>query len=96
LKLRDPACPYCPGIAFGQKSHLTMHIDVVHLKLRGHACLYCPGVAFGTKSDLTRHSKCGALLKIPRRMQKGNKWYAGKLSDRTVILIDEQIWIMLE
>ena len=46
LKLREHACPYCPGVAFGKKQNLLTHIDVVHLKLRDHACPYCPGVAF--------------------------------------------------
>jgi hypothetical protein len=67
LERREHACPYCPGIAFQTKQHLTRHIDVgrkdaltthidtVHLKLREHACPYCPGVAFGTSGNLTKH-----------------------------------------
>jgi len=45
--------------AFGYKSHLNTHINLVHLKLREHACPYCPGVAYQvdhqTKGRLTRH-----------------------------------------
>ena len=33
LKLRDHACSYCPGVAFGKKGSLTKHINHVHLKL---------------------------------------------------------------
>ena len=68
-KVRDHACPYCPGVAFGAKSSLTRHIDTVHLKLRDHACSYCPGVAFGEKGTLTRHIN-EVHLKIPRRRNK--------------------------
>jgi hypothetical protein len=28
------ACPYCPGVAFGEKSTLTGHINTVHLKIK--------------------------------------------------------------
>ena len=69
MKLRDHACPYCPGVAFGTKGTLTTHINVVHLKLRDHACPYCPGVAFGEKGTLTRHIN-EVHLKIPRRRNK--------------------------
>jgi hypothetical protein len=27
------ACPYYPGVAFGEKGSLTKHVDHVHLKL---------------------------------------------------------------
>jgi hypothetical protein len=47
--------PYCPGVAFGQKSTLKTHIETVHEKCRDHACPYCPGVAFGAKSTLAIH-----------------------------------------
>ena len=47
--------PYCDGVAFGEKSNLTRHLDTVHLERREHTCRYCPGVAFGQKSDLTKH-----------------------------------------
>jgi len=47
LKLREHACPYCKGVAFGGKSNLTVHLDTVHLERREHACPYCKGVAFG-------------------------------------------------
>ena len=53
LKRRDYACPYCPGVAFGQKSTLK----TVHETRRDHACPYCKGAAFKTKSHLTRHMK---------------------------------------
>ena len=33
LKLREHACPYCPGVAFGEKGTLTRHINHVHLKI---------------------------------------------------------------
>ena len=33
LKLREHACPYCPGVAFGDKSSLTKHVNHVHLKI---------------------------------------------------------------
>jgi len=49
------ACPYCPGVAFGTKSSLTQHVNLVHLKLREHACPYCPDVAYQTKTHLKRH-----------------------------------------
>ena len=55
LKLREHACPYCPGVGYQTNQHLTRHIDLVHLKLREHACPYCPGVAFQTKSHLKTH-----------------------------------------
>jgi len=29
-KRRDHACPYCPGVAFGQKSNLTRHLGTAH------------------------------------------------------------------
>ena len=42
LKLRDHACPYCKGVAFGQKrslafgtaSTLKKHISAIHLKTK--------------------------------------------------------------
>ena len=52
LKLREHACPYCPGIAYQTKSDLKTHVNLVHLKLREHACPYCPGVAYQTNSSL--------------------------------------------
>jgi len=55
LKLREHACPYCPGVAYQTKSHLTRHIETVHEKRRDHACPYCPGVAYQTKSTLKTH-----------------------------------------
>ena len=51
-KRRDHACPYCKGIAFGEKGTLTKHIKIVHEKRRDHACGYCKGIAFGTASTL--------------------------------------------
>ena len=65
MKLRDHACHYCPGVAFGQKNSLTTHIDTVHLERRDHACPDCPGVAFGQKCNLAHHSN-HVHLKIPR------------------------------
>ena len=41
------ACPYCEGVAFGTKRHLTVHLDTVHLELQEHKCPYCKGGAFG-------------------------------------------------
>jgi hypothetical protein len=56
LKLREHACPYCPGIAYQTKSSLKTHIETVHEKRRDHACPHCPS-AFGAKSTLTTHIK---------------------------------------
>jgi hypothetical protein len=39
LKLREHACPYCPGVAYQTKSTLKRHIETVHEKRRDHACL---------------------------------------------------------
>ena len=55
MKLREHACPYCPGVAYQTKSVLTRHIETVHEKRRDHACPYCPGVAFGEKGHLKTH-----------------------------------------
>ena len=33
-KRRDHACPYCKGVAFGQKSTLKAHISAIHLKIK--------------------------------------------------------------
>jgi len=33
LKLREHKCPYCPGVAFREKSHLTTHTNHVHKKI---------------------------------------------------------------
>ena len=62
---RDHACPYCPGVAFGQKSTLKTHIETVHEKRRDHVCGYCKGVAFGTASTLKAHISA-IHLKIKR------------------------------
>ena len=40
LKLREHACPYCPGVAYQTKSDLTKHVNLVHLKMREHARPY--------------------------------------------------------
>ena len=72
LKLRDHACPYCPGVAFGQKGHLTVHLDTMHLERREHACPYCPSVAFGAKGSLTKHID-HVHLKLPRRRRSVKK-----------------------
>jgi hypothetical protein len=34
-KVRDHACPNCPGVAFGEKGNLTLtaHINEVHSKI---------------------------------------------------------------
>ena len=40
LKLREHACPYCPGVAYQTKSVLERHIETVHEKRRDHACGY--------------------------------------------------------
>ena len=68
MKLREHACPYCPGVAFGTSSTLTRHIDTVHLKRRDHACPYCPGVAFGAKGTLKAHISA-IHLKIKRSVK---------------------------
>ena len=65
LKLREHACPYCPGVAYQTKSYLKTHIKVVHEKRRDHVCGYCKGVAFGTASQLKRHVSA-VHLKIKR------------------------------
>ena len=33
-KRRDHACPYCPGVAFGEKGTLKAHISAIHLKIK--------------------------------------------------------------
>jgi len=34
-KLRDHACPYCPGVGFGAKNSLTKkHVNEVRLKIK--------------------------------------------------------------
>ena len=33
-KRRDHACPYCPGVAFGEKGNLKAHISAIHLKIK--------------------------------------------------------------
>jgi hypothetical protein len=43
-KRRDHACPYCKGVAFGEKGTLKMHIETLHEKRRDHACGFCKGV----------------------------------------------------
>jgi len=55
LKLREHACPYCPGVAYQTKSVLTRHIETVHEKRRDHVCGYCKGVAFGRAGTLKKH-----------------------------------------
>ena len=67
LKLREHACPYCPGVAFQTKSTLKRHIETVHEKRRDHACPYCKGVAFGRASHLKRHISA-VHLKIKRKV----------------------------
>ena len=51
LKLRDHACPDCPGVAFWEQGTLNPHIETVHeiCARRDHACPYYayPAVAFG-------------------------------------------------
>ena len=69
LKRRDHACPYYPGVAFGQKCDLKAHIETVHEKRRGHACGYCKGVAFGMAGNLKKHIDV-VHLKI-KRSSKG-------------------------
>ena len=64
-KRRDHACPFCRGVAFGEKSTLTRHIKIVHEKRRDHACPYCKGLAFGTAGTLKAHNSA-VHLKIKR------------------------------
>ena len=55
-KRRDHACPYCKGVAFGEKGTLKTHIiETVHEKRRDHVCGYCKGVAFGRAGTLKAH-----------------------------------------
>ena len=65
LKLREHACPYCPGVAYHTKSSLKTHIETVHEKRRDHVCGYCKGVAFGTANKLKAHISA-IHLKIKR------------------------------
>ena len=68
-KRRDHACPYCNGVAFGEKSTLKTHIKVVHEKRRDHACPYCDGLAFGRASILKAHISA-IHLKIKRSRER--------------------------
>jgi len=33
-KRRDHACPYCPGVAFGENGSLKKRISAIHLKIK--------------------------------------------------------------
>ena len=65
MKLREHACPYCPGVAYQTKGHLKTHIETVHEKRRDHVCGYCKGVTFGRASHLKEHISA-IHLKIKR------------------------------